>query len=69
MICEQQAVVLADTTHLRQALVAVEEEFLAHVLQLLRFFGQHVPKSLLFVQEQFLFSSDKLILVAFKAPS
>ena len=49
VICKQMSIVLTDATHFGQALVTVKEEFFAQVLQLLRFFCQHVPESLLLI--------------------
>ena len=55
MICQKQSIILANTSHLWQALIAVEKELFAQVLQLLRFLRQHVPERLFFVQKQLLF--------------
>ena len=68
VVRQQVSVVTADTSHLRQALIAVEEEFFAEVLQLLRILRQHEAERLLFVLEELLLAADKIVLRTLEAP-
>ena len=68
VIRQKQAVILADSAHLRKALIAVKEELLAVVLQLLRLFRQHEAEGLLLVNEELFFAPNEVVLGALKAP-
>ena len=59
---------MPDAAHLGQALVAVEEQLFAEVLQLLRLLCEHVPKGFLLVVQKLIFSSDQVVLGTFEAP-
>lgn len=67
---EQSAIIGTDTSNFGQTLITVEKELLSLLFKLLALSGQHVSKTLFFVFQKFIFSSDYLILRAIlKAPS
>ena len=68
VIGQQHAVVGTDSTNVRQALIAVEEEFLAEMLQLLRVLCKHESKSFLFILYELILSSYQIVLRPFEAP-
>ena len=69
MISQEESIIRADSSHLRQALVTVEEELFAEVLQLLRFLCQHEAECLFFVLQEFVLATDQIVLGALEAPS
>ena len=65
---QQVAVVGAHAPHLRQALIAVEEELFALRLELLALACQHESEALLLVVEQLVLSPDEVVLGPLEAP-